>query len=53
MLFEDVAKYYEKLESVSSRLQMIDILNRAVQKSKERGAKKASLYDSGHFKSAF
>ncbi|MFP3215225.1 MAG: ATP-dependent DNA ligase [Candidatus Micrarchaeota archaeon] len=40
MLFEDVAKYYEKLESVSSRLQMIDILTELFKKAKKDELKK-------------
>ena len=40
MLFEDVAKYYEKLESVSSRLQMIDILTELFKKAKKEELKK-------------
>ncbi|MGC8776636.1 MAG: ATP-dependent DNA ligase [Candidatus Micrarchaeia archaeon] len=40
MLFEDVAKYYEKLESVSSRLEMIDILTELFKKAKKEELKK-------------
>ena len=35
MLFEEVASCYEKLESVSSRLSMIDILTELLKKSDE------------------
>ncbi len=35
MQFEDVSKYYEKLEGTSGRLQMIDILSDMLSKTKE------------------
>jgi len=40
MLFEEVAKYYEKLEGVSSRLEMIDILTDLFKKAKKEELKK-------------
>ncbi len=35
MLFEEVSKYYEKLEATSSRLEMIDILSEMLSKAKK------------------
>ncbi|MGC9156996.1 MAG: hypothetical protein ACP5GD_02310, partial [Candidatus Micrarchaeia archaeon] len=39
MLFEEVAKYYEKLEGISSRLGMIDILTEMLKKAKKEEMK--------------
>ncbi len=39
MLFEEVAKYYEKLEGISSRLGMIDILTEMFKKAKKEEMK--------------
>jgi DNA ligase-1 len=43
MLFEEVASYYEKLENVSSRLAMIDILSEMLGKAK-RGEIRPLIY---------
>ncbi|MGC8662627.1 MAG: ATP-dependent DNA ligase [Candidatus Micrarchaeia archaeon] len=40
MLFEEVAKYYEKLEGVSSRLEMMDLLTDLFKKAKKEELKR-------------
>ncbi|MEM3181014.1 MAG: ATP-dependent DNA ligase [Candidatus Micrarchaeaceae archaeon] len=47
MLFEEVAKYYEKLEGISSRLAMVDMLTEMFKKAKSTEIKQLIYFTQG------